>query len=265
MAIGCPICNRRRPPSRARNDSDTKIGRSSSNDAVTDSATITAATAQPSPVGNHDSHPSSGPSTSIATGLYHKPVTTLSTTMEAELSPATQDGEEGSKGNWYHPRGQTQVDHQSVGDDEAEEGGYHGMEMETCGTSEEEEDRYDSMDECLDEPDDEDLEDADEDLQEDDDDDDWEDCVDWESHNLFWFGVRELTWTPLPPLKSILKKPAAEDTSSTTPHNQAADEASGRRRVTFRNNMPSYRWEKGANAPYWKRARSRSPILLGFH
>lgn len=87
--------------------------------------------------------------------------------------------------------------------------------------------------------------------------------MDWETHNLFWFGTRELTFTPLPPLKPILKKAAIEDTSSDTSQKPVSE--SGKRKVTFFHHLPSYRWEKPANAPYWKQARSRSPILLGFH
>ncbi|KAJ0109717.1 exodeoxyribonuclease [Diaporthe amygdali] len=67
---------------------------------------------------------------------------------------------------------------------------------------------------------------------------------------------------PLPPAKPILKKSASSDTSTTPP--KARSETSPRK-VTFWRNLPSYKMEKPANAPYWKRGRARQPILLGFH
>lgn len=79
---------------------------------------------------------------------------------------------------------------------------------------------------------------------------------------LWLFGTRELTFCPLPPLKPILKKPST-DTSRNAPQKPVNEP--GKRRVTFFHSLPSYRWEKPANAPYWKQPRPSSPILLGFH
>jgi hypothetical protein len=105
---------------------------------------------------------------------------------------------------------------------------------------------------------------GDDDSSEDAGDNDYEfDDMDWRRHNLFWFGVPELTFTPLPPLKPILKKPATGNTTSATQQNPPG--VSTKRRVTFFHSLPSYRLEKGPDAPFWKQKRSRSPILLGFH
>ncbi|KAL1867888.1 hypothetical protein Daus18300_006163 [Diaporthe australafricana] len=120
-----------------------------------------------------------------------------------------------------------------------------------------EDDEYGNDDDDSDSCDTEDSSEEEEESDEDDDD------TDWATHNLFWFGTAELTFTPMPYLPPILKNSPSRNNSSTAPPKHPGEPF--KRKVTFYHRLPSYKEEKPANAPYWKRTKSRSPILLGFH